>query len=133
MPKIFVLRDRLAEQQARLRANDKNGVGGAVVNGGAASEDAAAAGPSQQQQQQQPLNLQYAPKIGKRNFKTIFFRHCEEAVNPNRKLDYLQLYYFTLDPILSLICAFESRLSARSVSNSSPAPTHPPPLSSPPS
>ena len=71
MPKIFVLRDRLAEQQARLRANDKNGGGGAVVNGSGASEDAAA-GPSQQQQQQQqqqPLNLQsrpqYAPKIGK--------------------------------------------------------------------
>ena len=65
MPKIFVLRDRLAEQQARLRANDKNGVTQAPL----ASEDAAA-GPSSQQHQQQPLNLQsrptqYAPKIGK--------------------------------------------------------------------
>ena len=64
MPKIFVLRDRLAEQQARLRANDKNGVAQAAL----ASEDAAA-GPSSQHQQQ-PLNLQsrptqYAPKIGK--------------------------------------------------------------------
>ena len=68
MPKIFVLRDRLAEQQARLRANDKNG-GGASVNGSGASEDAAAGPSQQQQQQQQPLNLQsrpqYAPKIGK--------------------------------------------------------------------
>ena len=78
MPKIFVLRDRLAEQQARLRANDKNGVNGGG-NGGngfpvnlastsassapSASEDAAGTS------QQQPLNLQsrpqYAPKIGK--------------------------------------------------------------------
>ena len=81
MPKIFVLRDRLAEQQARLRANDKNGVGGAVVNGGAASEDAAAAGPSQQQQQQ-PLNLQYAPKIGKRNLKIFVQLLMSQAVNP---------------------------------------------------
>ena len=80
MPKIFVLRDRLAEQQARLRANDKNGVG-AVVNGGAASEDAAAAGPSQQQQQQ-PLNLQYAPKIGKRNLKIFVQLLMSQAVNP---------------------------------------------------
>ena len=69
MPKIFVLRDRLAEQQARLRANDKNGGGVAQHAAQLASEDAAAAaGPSSQQQQ--PLNLQsrptqYAPKIGK--------------------------------------------------------------------
>ena len=77
MPKIFVLRDRLAEQQARLRANDKNGVNGGGGNGfpvnlasssaPAASEDAAGTS----QQQQQPLNLQsrpqyVAPKIGKK-------------------------------------------------------------------
>ena len=64
MPKIFVLRDRLAEQQARLRANDKNGGNGFQPSASATSEDAA--GPSHQQQ---PLNLQsrpqYAPKIGK--------------------------------------------------------------------
>ena len=66
MPKIFVLRDRLAEQQARLRANDKNGGGnGFQPSASATSEDAA--GPSHQQQ---PLDLQsrpqYAPKIGKK-------------------------------------------------------------------
>ena len=87
MPKIFVLRDRLAEQQARLRANDKNGGGGAVVNGSGASEDAAA-GPSQQKQQQQPLNLQsrpqYAPKIGKRKNKLGTDESSREV---GRKLD----------------------------------------------
>ena len=77
MPKIFVLRDRLAEQQARLRANDKNGGGVAQHAAQLASEDAAAAaGPSSQQQQQQPLNLQsrptqYAPKIGKQFFPPL--------------------------------------------------------------
>ena len=76
MPKIFVLRDRLAEQQARLRANDKNGVAQAAL----ASEDAAA-GPSSQQQQQ-PLNLQsrptqYAPKIGKSSLLSCMMSQTE--------------------------------------------------------
>ena len=91
MPKIFVLRDRLAEQQARLRANDKNGVNGGG-NGGngfpvnlastsassapSASEDAAGTS------QQQPLNLQsrpqyVAPKIGKKEKEIqILCREC---------------------------------------------------------
>ena len=77
MPKIFVLRDRLAEQQARLRANDKNGVAQAAL----ASEDAAA-GPSSQHQQQQPLNLQsrptqYAPKIGKSSLLSCMMSQTE--------------------------------------------------------
>ena len=84
MPKIFVLRDRLAEQQARLRANDKNGGGVAQHAAHLASEDAAAAaGPSsQQQQQQQPLNLQsrptqYAPKIGKSSLLSCMMSQTE--------------------------------------------------------
>ena len=79
MPKIFVLRDRLAEQQARLRANDKNG-GGVAQHAALASEDAAA-GPSSQQQQQ-PLNLQsrptqYAPKIGKSSLLSCMMSQTE--------------------------------------------------------
>ena len=100
MPKIFVLRDRLAEQQARLRANDKNGVNGGGGNGfpvnlasssaPAASEDAAGTS----QQQQQPLNLQsrpqyVAPKIGKKEKQRKSLSLSSRASNALSELSHL--------------------------------------------
>ena len=81
MPKIFVLRDRLAEQQARLRANDKNGGGNVAQHAAQLASEDAAAGPSSQQQQQ-PLNLQsrptqYAPKIGKSSLLSCMMSQTE--------------------------------------------------------
>ncbi len=76
MPKIFVLRHQLAEQQARLKQLAKGGApdgpGGTSGSGptppSSSDEDATSAGPSQQQPQpQQPPHVQQGPlDLGKR-------------------------------------------------------------------